>query len=90
MLLQIVKLIATAAMWATRLGMTGSLANENDHRETSRARFSGNCQVSNTSSLSQNIKITNSSFHGTSDVLIIANFDVTHAKRSNFSYTRRV
>jgi hypothetical protein len=38
--------------------------------------------------LSQNIKITNSSFHSTKDVLIIANFDVTHAKRSNWSYTR--
>lgn len=41
--------------------------------------FSGSAVVSNTSSLSQNIKITNSSLLATQlkDVLIIANFDVT-------------
>jgi 1,4-alpha-glucan branching enzyme len=52
--------------------------------------FSGTAVVSNTSSLSQNIKITNSSLLATQlkDVLIIANFDVTtQSVATGFPYT---
>ncbi|CAN1570621.1 Secretion system C-terminal sorting domain [Flavobacteriaceae bacterium] len=65
--------------WARMIGL-----------KTSEAVFSGMATVSNTSSLTPNIKITNSALASTDlkDVLIIANFDVTAKNVSTgFQYT---